>query len=70
MSKYWKREGLKYVATTDAYRILPDGRKHHVGFYYKKLGFVAYHLIKWIHGQEKLDKMALNTSIEGLNNEI
>ena len=48
----WKREGLSYVA-----RLQTVGRFGN-GTLKLKLSFIAYHLIKWYHGEEGLVKMA------------
>ena len=47
----WNREGLIY---TTRFIIRVDDRKKKVT---RKLDFIAYHLIKLFHGQEKLEKL-------------
>lgn len=57
MKNPWVREGLFYVATLQFCR--PSGDKFHkVGTITRKLDFISYHLIKKIHGEQKLIDMA------------
>lgn len=50
----WKRKGIFYVSDL-VYQCDKDGYTVRV---HRKLDFIAYHLIKWIHGEEKLIEMA------------
>ena len=53
MNNPWKRKGLFYKAD---FRIYRNGRI--IGDYTKRLDFISYHVIKWIHGEKKLIDMA------------
>ena len=55
----WKRKGLFYYATLTVY-----GNAVVRGTVKKKLDFVSYHLIMWIHGESKLRAMALRSFFE------
>lgn len=54
--KYWHRKGLFYYTFLHVY-----GNGILKGIVTKKLDFVSYHLIKWWHGQKKLDLMAMDS---------
>ena len=51
----WRREGFFYVARVAVYR-------NNVlwGDVERRLDFFSFHLIRWIHGEEKLRAMAYN----------
>lgn len=55
--KYWKRKGLFYYANLELF----SGFGMHLGTVTKRLDFVSFHVIKWIHGDRKLLDMALNS---------
>lgn len=57
MSKYWTRKGLFYYAYIDVYKTWGP-TKIHVGTVERCYDFVTYHLIKWIHGEEEMQKLA------------
>jgi hypothetical protein len=48
----WKRDGLVYIYRREW---IEGPIKHTL---VRKLDFVTYHLIKWIHGESKLIEMA------------
>lgn len=50
---YWKYEGIFYVARMNVYR-----NGVYRGTIERHLDFISYHLIRWIHGEEKLKEMA------------
>ena len=52
--KLWERKGYHYYA----YIYLNNGICH--GTIVKKLGFVSYHAIRLIHGEDYLKDMAMN----------
>jgi hypothetical protein len=51
----WQRRGWFYYATLTVIR---GGYTWNVT---KKLDFISYNVIKWIHGEEKLSDMAMKT---------
>lgn len=53
----WKRKGFFYYAKLNVY----GGNGSLKGTVTKKLDFVSYHLIKLVHGQEKLNQMAMTS---------
>lgn len=55
----WKRKGLSY--TTKLYFWSPELNQEIVIL--KKLGFISYHLIKWLHGETALMDMASRTNL-------
>jgi hypothetical protein len=57
MKQRWFREGLYYVAKTNVYR----GTEHWTVT--KKLFFITYHLLRWIHGDAKLHEMAARVKL-------
>jgi hypothetical protein len=61
MTNPWRQEGFFYVARLELTRICTDGR-YRAAHMERKLDFVSYHLIKWIHGEQKLIDMVYNTS--------
>jgi len=58
MENPWVRDGLSYYANLQLRMI--DGRIYNVE---RRLDFVAYHLIKWYHGEEALIEMAYKNYI-------
>lgn len=57
MGTTWERKGLIYRFTFQWYR----GSR--TGICYKQLNFISYHLIRLIHGQDKLNEMAWKVSL-------
>lgn len=57
----WKRKYLFYYTT------LYISRGHFHWTIVKKLDFVSYHVIKWIHGVKGLNEMANKSTIIDLN---
>jgi len=55
----WERKGLFYYAIMKLY--LPDNGTVIIT---KRLNFMAYHLIKFIHGEAKLSDMAITATFE------
>lgn len=63
----WTRKGWFYVATVNIYSGLNrEGYGQYIGTVTKKLGFITYHFIRWIHGDEVLRKMANKINIPRL----
>lgn len=56
----WTRKWFFYYARVNVYY-----RNHqYAGTIIKKLDPVSYHLIRWIHGEEELKRMALTTRLK------
>lgn len=58
----WKRKGLFYHASLNIY----GGSNVYLCTVNKRLDFVSYHFIKWIHGQGKLNQMATNSFLNDM----
>lgn len=54
----WVRKGLSYTATHNWYKPGANNKMVFMGSSVYKLDFLAYHLIKWYHGEQKLIEMA------------
>lgn len=61
MTTHWKRKGLFYHTSISVYRT-----NGYIFTSSKKLDLISYHLIKLIHGQEKLDNMAMDSILKEL----
>lgn len=57
-SRYWKRRGFFYYSVLHLYA---SGGTRYTGSINRRLNFVAYNMIKWFHGEKKLEEMALNS---------
>jgi hypothetical protein len=52
MRNPWIRQGFFYICTKQY------AKRGFVLHHTKKLDFISYHLIKWLHGEEELLRMA------------
>lgn len=55
----WTRKGIFYYARVNIY----NRARQYEGTIVKRLDFISYHLIRKIHGMERLNKMAMTISL-------
>lgn len=63
MRNPWQRRGLYYVCRYNIYGAGGAKPLKLLGQVSKELHFISYHLIKWIHGEQKLIEMAKVTIV-------